>query len=316
MPQPPQQWATPVPGVRDSKIVGEEERESLFPELLACPNLVFGVSVIDHAGIDRVNILAASMLAMERAAAAAREAATRRASGSVAAEEEDPAAVASRAFLPREDAIAETQRGAAAAAAKASPTTAPRVRIHTVFVDGPRCPARIAAAANGLAGAYAPAAAAAAPASVAGKKRKSEGAAPPQLIPGATVVDERVDAHLLARLGPIFSAEPIIKGDSKVFAIAAASLIAKVTRDRIMRRLAEAHPGYGLELHKGYGTAAHMAALARLGPTPIHRMTFAPLKEWYPERAAAARAGGGGPVPSAAPAPAKSRKVAKRSAKK
>ena len=58
-----------------------------------------------------------------------------------------------------------------------------------------------------------------------------------------------------------------------------------------MRVLASQHPGYGLEVHKGYGTAAHMAALAKLGPSPIHRLTFAPLKNWYPEKAAAAKAG-------------------------
>ena len=65
-------------GVRDSKAVGEEEREALFPILLACPRLVFGVSVIGARDIDAVNIFAASMLAMERATAAAREAACAR----------------------------------------------------------------------------------------------------------------------------------------------------------------------------------------------------------------------------------------------
>jgi ribonuclease HII len=71
---------------------------------------------------------------------------------------------------------------------------------------------------------------------------------------------------------------PVIKGDSIEFVIAAASICAKVTRDRIMRRMHEEHPLYNFEQHKGYGTAAHVAAIYKYGPCPYHRMTFAPLK--------------------------------------
>ena len=67
---------------------------------------------------------------------------------------------------------------------------------------------------------------------------------------------------------------PIIKGDATSYRIAAASIIAKVTRDRWMREAALTWPGYGFEQHKGYGTAAHIAALRELGPCPIHRKTF------------------------------------------
>ena len=67
---------------------------------------------------------------------------------------------------------------------------------------------------------------------------------------------------------------PIIKGDATSYRIAAASIIAKVTRDRWMREAALNWPGYGFEQHKGYGTAAHIAALRELGPCPIHRKTF------------------------------------------
>ncbi len=66
----------------------------------------------------------------------------------------------------------------------------------------------------------------------------------------------------------------IIGGDAKCASIAAASILAKVTRDRYMERMALEYPGYGFEKHKGYGTAAHYAALRELGPSPIHRMTF------------------------------------------
>jgi ribonuclease HII len=72
----------------------------------------------------------------------------------------------------------------------------------------------------------------------------------------------------------------IIKGDAISTSIAAASIIAKVTRDRLMETVFEqAYPGYGFASHKGYCTAEHVAALARLGPTPIHRTSFAPVRE-------------------------------------
>jgi len=72
-------------------------------------------------------------------------------------------------------------------------------------------------------------------------------------------------------------AETIVGGDAHSYSIAAASIFAKVTRDRTMARLAEAFPGYGWETNRGYGSAQHLAALKQLGPTPHHRMSFAPL---------------------------------------
>lgn len=73
--------------------------------------------------------------------------------------------------------------------------------------------------------------------------------------------------------------ECIVKGDARVPAIAAASIVAKETRDRIMDRLAAECPGYGWERNAGYGTAEHRAALVRLGPTVHHRRSFAPVRE-------------------------------------
>jgi ribonuclease HII len=73
-------------------------------------------------------------------------------------------------------------------------------------------------------------------------------------------------------------AETVIKGDSKVFSIAAASVIAKVTRDRLMVEYDKKYPMYGLAQHKGYPTVAHMSAISKHGPCEIHRMTFAPLR--------------------------------------
>ncbi|MEK9180011.1 MAG: ribonuclease HII [Patescibacteria group bacterium] len=71
-----------------------------------------------------------------------------------------------------------------------------------------------------------------------------------------------------------WSARTIVRGDEKIKAIAAASIIAKVTRDRAMVRLAKAYPQYGFEIHKGYGTKAHMRAIKRHGPSEAHRSTF------------------------------------------
>jgi len=73
--------------------------------------------------------------------------------------------------------------------------------------------------------------------------------------------------------------QTIVKGDARSFSIATASIIAKVTRDRIMRELAEKHPGYSWEKNKGYGTKAHFKAIEKLGVTEFHRMSF--LKKFF-----------------------------------
>lgn len=71
--------------------------------------------------------------------------------------------------------------------------------------------------------------------------------------------------------------ECVVKGDGRSLSIAAASIVAKVTRDRAMAALAREHPGFGWERNAGYGTPEHIAALARLGPTPHHRRSFRPV---------------------------------------
>jgi len=70
---------------------------------------------------------------------------------------------------------------------------------------------------------------------------------------------------------------PVTHGDALVLSIAAASVLAKVARDRMLIALDQQYPGYGLARHKGYGTAQHQAALRRLGPCPIHRRSYAPV---------------------------------------
>lgn len=76
-----------------------------------------------------------------------------------------------------------------------------------------------------------------------------------------------------------YNCDTVVKGDGRVAAIAAASILAKVTRDREMVALDAKYPGYGLAGHKGYPTKAHLEALERLGASPIHRQSFAPVKQ-------------------------------------
>lgn len=104
---------------------------------------------------------------------------------------------------------------------------------------------------------------------------------------GAATTHVLVDAHTLADLGHPQTA--IIKGDTRSQSIAAASILAKVRRDADMQAYALAYPGYGFEVHKGYGTSAHLSRLEQLGPSPIHRRTFAPIKAWWKVRGAPRR---------------------------
>jgi ribonuclease HII len=84
-----------------------------------------------------------------------------------------------------------------------------------------------------------------------------------------------IDGNRIPKLDVL--AEAIVGGDAKVQAISAASIIAKVTRDRQCQALHEQYPQYGFDTHKGYGTAVHLAALQKHGATPVHRRSFAPV---------------------------------------
>ena len=98
------------------------------------------------------------------------------------------------------------------------------------------------------------------------------------------LVDLKMDVQLVLVDGlPVpglpYPSRSLVKGDAQSLLIAAASIVAKVTRDREMEELDTAFPGYGFAGHKGYGTAAHLAALRRLGPCPHHRRSFAPVAQ-------------------------------------
>jgi ribonuclease HII len=158
-----------IPGVEDSKKLNAAAREAAYAALTAHPEVAWAVAEVDAETIDEINILQATMRAMEAAVA-----------------------------------------GLGAAGAGAA-----------LLVDGNRLPS-----------AFDPA-----------------------------------------------SSRAIIKGDAKSFAIAAASIIAKVHRDRAMLALAARHPGYGFERHMGYGVPEHLAAIAARGPCAEHRRSFNPVRE-------------------------------------
>lgn len=93
-------------------------------------------------------------------------------------------------------------------------------------------------------------------------------------VPGFVLIDGRHVPHIIE-----WPARAVIGGDGLSLSIAAASIVAKVARDRIMADLATRHPGFGWDRNAGYGTAEHRAALDRLGPTPHHRRSFRPVAE-------------------------------------
>jgi ribonuclease HII len=99
------------------------------------------------------------------------------------------------------------------------------------------------------------------------------------LIPAADYV--LVDGNQCPRLNcPV---QAIVRGDSRIAAISAASIIAKVTRDREMLEMDRLYPGYGLARHKGYASEQHLQALQRLGVTPLHRRSYAPVRKLLPK---------------------------------
>ena len=93
-----------------------------------------------------------------------------------------------------------------------------------------------------------------------------------QQLPASALIDGNRDPGLSCRT------RTVVKGDARCLSIAAASIVAKVTRDRIMRDIAERYPAYGFAKHKGYGTKEHLEAIQRWGVTPHHRRSFSPVR--------------------------------------
>lgn len=108
---------------------------------------------------------------------------------------------------------------------------------------------------------------------------------------GVTYGHVLVDGHMrIPQLAASFAQTPLIKGDLRAHPIGAASIAAKVARDQRLKELEELYPGYGFAQHKGYSTAIHKTAIARVGPCPEHRRTFAGVKEHCSDQIALATA--------------------------
>ena len=194
----------------DSKKMTEEQREEAYEALgraarnPASTGVAFATCVVNHEVIDEINILEATMFAMDRA-------------------------------VEQLSAQASGDTGSAPRLGGEGTTILNPGRQLAVLVDGNRLPPQLATTGE---------------------------------LFGSGTLPSYVKFH----------ARAVVKGDAKCTAIAAASVVAKVTRDRLMREAAARWPRYGFEQHKGYGTAAHVAAIRKYGPCEIHRRSFEPIK--------------------------------------
>lgn len=214
---------TDIDGITDSKkITKEEDRENLYKAITESPNVRWAVAVMDAPFIDKVNILQATMRAMEACSTALAADEGPHCYVQVGGDEKVP-------ILPELD---YNQEGCYLITSKSKS-------------DGET-------------------------------KKKTKGTL--AVVKNPDEYRALVDGNRIPPNMPCES-ESIVKGDSKEYAIAAASILAKVSRDRLMRDYHELWPHFGLDQHKGYPTAAHMAAVRTYGASKIHRRTFKPLKD-------------------------------------
>lgn len=171
--------------IKDSKQLSEKQREKIYKEIMKCPDFVWGVGIVSEKVIDKINILNATKLAMQKAV------------NKVVANLRD------------------------------------RENKRQVFI----------------------------------------------LVDGNMKFNDAWFGK--DKLGASIKYKSIIKGDQKVLSISSASIIAKVTRDKIMQKYAKQYPEYGFSQHKGYGTKLHFEALEKFGPCKIHRKTFYPVNKYF-----------------------------------
>lgn len=184
--------------LNDSKLLNAQQREALYSQITSHPDIKWASCIIDVHTIDTINILQATMVAMEGAVEAL--------------------------FTKMTTTTAKATTTTTSGHNLSSISNSNSNSSYYLLVDGNRLPAKF-------------------------DKQHSQA---------------------------------VVKGDSKCRCIAAASIIAKVERDRLMEELHIKHPQYGFSQHKGYGVAAHVEAIRKYGPCIAHRRTFAPVKTWYP----------------------------------
>jgi len=241
-------------GLDDSKKLDEPAREALYAAITSHPGVAWCVRVEDHRSVDRVNILQATMLAMRRAVEglSAEESGGGAREGAGGGGAGRPAAAGAR-----EGAGAGAGRLVAARAGGGDSGSGIRGAVPKGLAADEAAPLDPAASAADVAALPDP------------SLRRSR----LRLAPSHALVDgNRIPAGLPC------PAEAVVRGDGKVAAIAAASVIAKVTRDRIMLQLGARHPGYNLAQNKGYGVPSHLEAVRRLGPSEVHRRSFEPVR--------------------------------------
>jgi ribonuclease HII len=255
---------TDIPGITDSKkITKEDTREELYEEIVSSPNARWAVAIGDAARVDEVNILQATLECMRNAARGLMEL--------------EQFKLGSMCIVPASESGSTSTDLMRTPADKNDSDNDKDVKIAKVYPREKEYSSKIHGCyivcgindANGK------------PMDINGNTNISDDLKSHDLDEETTRTTQSyyalVDGNRLPKEMPC-DAEPIIKGDSKEYAIAAASILAKVTRDRLMHEYDALYPEFNLKQHKGYPTAAHMSKVREFGASPIHRRTFAPLK--------------------------------------
>jgi len=202
---------TNISGIIDSKkITKEEERERLYEELIASPDIRYAVAVVSSQRIDEINILQATLEGMRMAVEGVMN---------IDHKKKDKKGMSQNVASAERNDISYVITGGAIRDKAGGANNKPANNSFYALIDGNRVP--------------------------------NEMPCP---------------------------CESLVKGDGREYSIGAASILAKVTRDRLMHEYNEKYPEFSLSQHKGYPTAAHMSAVRKFGASPIHRRTFAPLK--------------------------------------
>lgn len=276
-----------IPGIYDSKQTTEEQREELYEQLVNHPQVTYGVCILSHETIDDINILNSAMLGMRRSTKQVMEKLEADPKEcyllidgprypvldqfglektwevvTPGAEDEEPTKKKQKSLMSFFN-KKKTKADPASAGANLSVYKEPRSDAECVTEVGA---GTVLTELERIESTHGP------------KSRRTITIDWIRCVEGWVKVGSEDEPHLKNLTDGKLAADAVIKGDAKCYCIAAASIIAKVTRDRIMKELAKKYPEYGLENHMGYGTKMHREAVAKHGPSEIHRRSFKPVK--------------------------------------